>query len=63
MIKIINAKIVANDDESLDELVSVTEERMGEYARKHPDFTCVIEKHIDEDYIIVRTLKLEESAN
>ena len=30
MIKIINAKIVANDDESLDELVSVTEERMGE---------------------------------
>lgn len=63
MIKIINAKVFASDEESLDKLSSITEERMSEYAKKHPDFTCVIEKHVDEDYIIIRTLKLEESAN
>jgi hypothetical protein len=61
--KLINAKIQPNEGETLDDLVLVSQERMDEYAKKHPDFTCVIEKHIDENYIMIRTLKLGDSAN
>lgn len=62
MIKIINAKI-SPEDESLDELVSNTEKRMAKYSSKHPDFSCIIDKYQDDNYIIIRTLKLEECAN
>jgi len=61
--KLINAKIKPNEGETLDDLVLASQERMDEYAKKHPDFTCVIEKHIDENYIMIRTLKLGDSAN
>jgi hypothetical protein len=61
--KLINAKIQPNEGETLDDLVLASKERMDEYAKKHPDFTCVIEKHIDENYIMIRTLKLGDSAN
>jgi len=61
--KLINAKIKPNEGETLDDLVLASQERMDEYAKKQPDFTCVIEKHIDENYIMIRTLKLGDSAN
>ena len=63
MIKLINAKITPKEWETLEEVEHLSNERMHEYASKHPDFTCVIERHPDENYIIIRTLKLEESAN
>jgi len=63
MIKLLNAKISPKEWETLEELECITRERMHEYARKHSDFTCIIERHVDENYIIIRTLKLEESAN
>lgn len=63
MIKLINAKLYPKEFETLEDLSINTSKAMHEYATKHPDFTCVIEKHPDENYIIIRTLKLEESAN
>ena len=63
MIKLINAKLIPKEYETLEDLEWITNERMHEYATKHPDFTCVIERHPDENYLIIRTLKLEESAN
>lgn len=63
MIKLINAKLIPNIDESLEELEDITREKMQEYALKHSDFTCIIERHPDENYIMIRTLKLEECAN
>ena len=63
MLKIIKAKINIQEDEVMEDIVRYTQDRMIEYAKKHPDFTCVIEKHVDDGYITVKTLKLEENAN
>lgn len=61
-IKILTAKLVPNG-ESLDSLTDRTQENLSNYAKKHGDFSAVIEKHVDENYILVKSVMLNENAN
>lgn len=63
MIKLINARVHPQEHESFEELVNNTSERLSEYASKHPDLSFTIDQYPEENYIIIRTIKLEESAN
>lgn len=63
MIKLINARVSPKEYETFNELVFNTNERLSEYERKHPDLSFIIDQYPEENYIIVRTIKLEESAN
>lgn len=62
-ISIIQSIIEPAEDESLDDLLLRTEERMNHYAARHKDFSVVIEKHVDSNYLVVKSLILKESAN
>lgn len=61
-IKVIECKLHP-EDETLDELSDRVEYRLNTYAKKHLDFSSVIEKYPDENYIIIKSIKLEESVN
>lgn len=61
-IKILVAKLEP-EDESLDSLTDRTQENLSNYALKHGDFSAVIEKHVDENYILVKSIMLNNHAN
>lgn len=61
-IKLVITKLMP-EDESLDELTNRTEARMNIYSQKHPDFSVVLEKHIEENFLLVKSLMLQEYAN
>ena len=62
-VRIGTATIQAKDYLDLEEIVSNLEERLIFHGKKHKDFSCVIEKHLDSNQVIVKTLYLEEYAN
>lgn len=61
-IKIITVRLDP-EEESLDDLTDRTQEKLSNYALKHGDFSAVIEKHIDGNYIMIKTIMLNEYVN
>lgn len=62
-ISIVEARIHPHDDETLDELATRTHENLCAFSARHTDYTAVIEQHVDEGFIVVKSLMLKESAN
>ncbi len=55
--------ILVNDYLELEEVAGNLQEKLLLYGSNHPDFSCVIEKHIEENKVIVKTLYLREHCN
>lgn len=62
-IKTTATKILVNDYNELETIASSLEEKLSFYSNNHPDFSCVIEKHIKDNFVLVKTLYLEEYCN
>lgn len=55
--------ILVNDLVEMEEVAGRLERNLDHYTVNHPDFSAVIEKHIDTNQIVVKVMYLEESVN
>lgn len=62
-IKISESRIDPKEGETLDELTARTQDNLLTFSVRHLDYTAVIEQYVDENYIIVKSLMMKESAN
>lgn len=62
-IKITNTTITVENYLELEELCCNMEERLTKYSKKHKDFTVVLEKNIEDNELLIKTLYLEEHIN
>lgn len=61
--RITNCIIYPSDEETLDELTERTEDNLNIFSKRRLDYSATIEKHVDENYIIIRSIMMKESAN
>ena len=62
-IKIVQSIVHPHYNETLDELTERTHMNLCIFSNRHLDYSAVIEEHVDENYIVVKSLMLKESAN
>ena len=61
--KIVNSVIYPGENETLDELSYRTELNLIKFSMKHPDYSVVIDKHVDENYLVVKSIMMKEQVN
>lgn len=61
--KIVEAQVYPKNNETLEELTERVVNNLKTFAKRHNDYTCVIDQYVDEGYIIIKSLLLKEHAN
>ena len=62
-IRMTNTVIEVKNYLELEELCANMEERLTKFSKKHKDFTVTLEKNIEDNQLIIKTLYLEEHVN